>query len=85
VSLALYLVEAGIILAIAPWTRWWQDNYFAELWPQVGIAMATPLSRWCVVGVGVVTVVAGLSELRLSFVRRVSKGAPDVTSESPST
>jgi hypothetical protein len=84
-SIAVYLIEAGLILTIAPWTVWWQRNYFADVWPVVGAAMAVPAARWLVVGIGVLTTLAGMSELRQAIVRRLSRGSSHASPESTSS
>src|SRR5436190_208431 len=28
---AVYLIEAGLLLVAAPWTVWWQQNFFVDL------------------------------------------------------
>ena len=57
--IAAYLVEAGLVLAIAPWTYLWQSNYFAHAWPWLGELMASPYVRGGVTGIGLITFVAG--------------------------
>ena len=59
VFVAVYLIEAGLILAWSPWTAWWRRNYFADVVPQLGMLMGTQGMRAAVVTVGVLTVVVG--------------------------
>jgi hypothetical protein len=73
--LAVYFIETGLVLVVAPWTEWWTRNFFAGLLPLVQRVMATSSVRLAVVGTGLVTIVAGLSEMRLLFQRRWSRGA----------
>jgi len=73
--LGLYFIEAGILLIYAPWTAWWSRNYFADAWPWVHDAMATSTSRIVVAMAGGMTVVAGMTELRLALARRFGRGA----------
>ena len=61
--IAAYLVEAGLVLTIAPWTLFWDRNYFAFVVPWIGIWMSNSFVRGAVSGVGLVTAVAGLRDL----------------------
>jgi len=63
VLIAAYLVEAGLVLAIAPWTTLWQSNYFAHAWPWLGELMASPYVRGGVTGIGLITFVAGARDV----------------------
>jgi len=63
VLIAAYLVEAGLVLAIAPWTNLWQSNYFAHAWPWLGELMASPYVRGGVTGIGLITFVAGARDV----------------------
>lgn len=61
--IAAYLVEAGLVLTIAPWTAFWDQNYFAHAISWIGAWMASPYVRGAVTGVGLVTTFAGLRDL----------------------
>ncbi len=56
--LALYLLEAGLLLILAPWTQFWDRNYFAALQPLLATWLTHPFVRGAVSGVGIVSVVA---------------------------
>jgi hypothetical protein len=68
--IAVYLIEAGLLLMVAPWTAWWQRNYFADLLPWLRWSMAQPAVRLGVVATGVLTVLVGMSDLRDVLLRR---------------
>ena len=68
--MAAYLVEAGIILIVGPWSTPWDRNYFAFYVPPLGDLMSSEYVRGAVTGVGVVTIVAGLRELTAAFLTR---------------
>ncbi|HUF49138.1 MAG TPA: hypothetical protein VMM93_15075 [Vicinamibacterales bacterium] len=68
--IAAYLIEAGLLLAMAPWTALWERNFFASLLPWLGDWMASGYVRGGVTGIGLVTTVVGLRELAGSFLRR---------------
>lgn len=65
-----YLIEAGLLLVIAPWTASWQHNYFGALVPFLGAVMANAFVRGAVSGVGVITMVTGLRDLVASLFAR---------------
>lgn len=77
VSLAVYLIEAGLILIVGPWTALWQRNYFAYTWPWLGTLMMTASVRAVVVGTGIATVVAGMTDLRAALSGRLSSTLDD--------
>ena len=68
---AAYLIEAGLLLIVAPWTASWEQNYFGARFTLLGIWMANQFVRGAVSGIGVLTVVAGLRDLTAAiFIRR---------------
>jgi hypothetical protein len=73
--IASYLVEAGLLLIVAPWTASWQHNYFGTLVPSIGAWMANEYVRGAVSGVGVITIVAGLRDLTSAVLARQSQAA----------
>lgn len=72
--LALYLLEAGLLLVITPWSRFWDRNYFTALWPWLAIIMSNPFIKGAVSGVGLVSVLAALGEI-LALITRSSDDA----------
>jgi len=75
VFIAVYLIEAGLILAWSPWTTWWRRNYFADVVPQLGMLMGTQGMRAAVVTIGVLTVIVGAADLWMVLSRRL-RGRP---------
>jgi hypothetical protein len=67
---AAYLVEAGLVLTIAPWTLFWERNYFAHVLPWLGMLMNSPYTRGGVTGVGLVTAVIGMRDLSRAILAR---------------
>ena len=61
--LALYLLEAGLLLILAPWSRYWERNYFAALVPVVADWLTHAYVKGAVTGVGIVSVAAALVEI----------------------
>jgi hypothetical protein len=68
--LAIYLVEAGLVLIVAPWTTFWDRNYFATLLPWLRPWLGSPILRGCVVVIGLITAGAGVRELTTAVVSR---------------
>lgn len=60
---AAYLIEAGILLSLAPWTLLWRRNAFLATIPGLAAVMGNPFVRGAVTGIGLVTFVAGLRDL----------------------
>lgn len=67
---AAYLIEAGVLLVLAPWSALWQRNYFAAAFPWMGTWMASAYVRGAVTGVGLVTALGGLRDLVSAFMLR---------------
>jgi hypothetical protein len=53
-----------VLLAVAPWTSWWERNLFAHLLPDLSPWMSNGIVRVAVSAVGVLTVSSGLLDLR---------------------
>lgn len=68
----VYCIEAGIVLALLPWTRFWEANGLFHHWPvlmRIGVAGAT---RGVVTALGVFVFFLGVE----SFIRRVCAARP---------
>lgn len=75
---AAYLVEAGLLLIIVPWTASWQNNYFGWLVPALGRFMLSEFTRGAVTGVGLITTFAGLRDLSAAIsARHAARSAPE--------
>jgi hypothetical protein len=79
VLFAAYFLEAGFILVVAPWSGFWERNFFAASAPALQPWLQSPFVRGAVSGVGVVTALAGLAELGgiLSFRRSARPPSAD--------
>jgi len=74
--IAAYLLEAGALLIIAPWsTYFWDRNRFGDL-PALAGLMSSDYIRGAVSGVGVLTALAGLRDLLVLIFGRPSRVAP---------
>jgi len=67
-----YLIEAGFLLILAPWTALWDRNYFAALYPWLFTCMSNHFVRGAVTGVGLVTGWVGVRDLSRAFISRWS-------------
>lgn len=76
VLFAAYFLEAGFILVVAPWSGFWERNFFAASAPALQPWLESPFVRGAVSGIGAVTALAGLAELGGILSRRRSPQAP---------
>jgi hypothetical protein len=65
-----------LILIVAPWSVFWQQNFFADVLPGIQAFIRNNFVRGAVSGVGLVTVLAGLAELAGVLVSRRRSGEP---------
>lgn len=63
VLFAAYFLEAGFILVVAPWSGFWDQNFFAASAPALQPWLHSPFVRGAVSGIGGITAIAGLAEL----------------------
>ena len=63
VLLFLYYLEVGLVLLIAPWTTFWERNYFVELNPVLEILLISHFVRGAVSGIGGVCLVLVVVDL----------------------
>jgi hypothetical protein len=82
---AIYFLETGLLLVVAPWTAWWTRNLVADLVPWVHTFMGSSFSRVGVTALGTLTFGAGVGEVWQIFGRRpVEEGTPpDLSSRHP--
>ena len=67
--LVVYLAEVGLVLIVAPWTMYWDRNYFVEALPSLQPLLTSHAVRGAVAGVGVVSVAAALAEIAAAIQR----------------
>ena len=63
VVVIIYFLEVGAVLIVAPWTTFWDGNYFIEVQPFVQLIFRTSFIRGGVTGVGVINLLAGVVDL----------------------
>jgi hypothetical protein len=76
---ALFL-ELGFVLVVAPWSTFWDRNYFAESLPVVHEILSNNYVRGAVSGLGVINIVVGIVELFTLLVTRQVEPVSSVTS-----
>ena len=67
--LVTFFIEIGLLLIVLPWSVFWERNYFGALWPGLVPFLTNDFVRGAVSGLGVLNLLAGLSELAPVFVR----------------
>ena len=68
--LVAFFLEVGFVLIVAPWSSFWDRNYFAESLPLVDAIISNNYVRGAVSGLGVINVAAGIVELFSMLVSR---------------
>lgn len=53
----------GVVLTVAPWTTFWERNYFVGAWPLLRNVLLSPWLRGAISAIGVVSAGAGLIDL----------------------
>jgi hypothetical protein len=69
-----YFLEVGVVLIVAPWSTFWDRNYFTALIHAQPVLLS-PYVRGAISGVGVVTFVIGLMDLINLVFRRPAEQA----------
>jgi hypothetical protein len=60
----------GVILVVAPWTSWWDQNYLLQPYPGVRSLVLSPFVRGLVSGVGLVNIVLAVLEVHQTLTTR---------------
>lgn len=63
VLLSVFFLEVGFVLAVVPWSSYWDRNYFAQVWPSVHALITNDFVRGAVTGLGLVNVAVAMGEL----------------------
>lgn len=63
-------LEVGLVLALAPWSEYWDRNYFAESLPLMHVIITNNFVRGAVTGLGLVNLGAAVAELVSMFAAR---------------
>ena len=68
--LSVFFLEVGLILAVVPWSTYWDRNYFADAIPLVHAFITNYFVRGAVSGLGLVNIAAAISEVISLFAAR---------------
>jgi len=53
----------GVVLAVAPWTAWWDSNGLIALWPAARAAATSAWTRGAVTGLGLVNLLLAVRDV----------------------
>jgi hypothetical protein len=82
-ALVIFFLEVGFVLAVAPWSAYWDRNYFAETLPLIHGIITNNFVRGAVTGLGLLNVAAAIADLLGMFVARAPAAADVAVTESP--
>jgi len=71
--LVAFFLETGFILVVAPWSAYWDRNYFGTLSPQLHAFVTNNFIRGAVSGLGVINIALGIADLVSLFLTRHSR------------
>ena len=66
----VFFFEVGFVLALVPWSAYWDRNYFADALPWLRAIITNDFVRGGVSGLGLVNLAIGMTELVSMFVAR---------------
>ena len=72
--LIVFYVEVGLVLAVVPWSTWWDRNYFSDVIPLLHAITTNDFVRGAISGLGVVNLAAAFAELRSLLTARRTDG-----------
>jgi hypothetical protein len=79
--LIAFFLEVGLVLTIAPWSAYWDRNYFVESFPLLDAVVTNNFTRGAVTGLGIVNLLAAAAELvSLFLARRVHDAIVSISS-----
>jgi hypothetical protein len=68
--LTAFFLETGAVLVLAPWSQFWDRNYFAQGLPFIHTLMINNFVRGAVSGLGIVNMLAAVAEMHSFFAER---------------
>jgi hypothetical protein len=63
-----FFLLVGLLLIVVPWSAFWEVNYFVERWSALRPALNSHVLRGAISCLGIVNVVAGVTELSILLV-----------------
>lgn len=79
--LVVFFLEVGLVLTLAPWSAYWDRNYFAETLPIVHGLITNNFVRGAVTGLGLVNIGAAAADLIGMFLNRKSASTLSIVSQ----
>ena len=64
ILVVLVWIELGVALILAPWSDYWEMNYFLYQYPGLGLIASNSFLRGAISGLGVLNVLFALETLR---------------------
>ena len=68
----MYFLEVGAVLTVAPWTTFWDRNYFVESFPLLETILTSYVVRGAVTGVGLLSWGAAFVDVSTAMRRLLS-------------
>ena len=81
--LIIFFLEVGLVLGLAPWSAYWDRNYFAETMPAVHALMSNNFVRGAISGLGLVNICAAAVDLFGLFSARRNTEALSIAQSQP--
>jgi len=72
--LSVFFLEAGLVLAIVPWSIYWDRNYFVGVVPALHALATNDFFRGAVSGLGLINLAAAFAEVQTLFAGRRLEG-----------
>ena len=79
--LVVFFLEVGLVLTLAPWSAYWDRNYFAETLPIVHGLITNNFVRGAVSGLGLVNICAAVADLIGMFMNRNNASTLSIVSQ----
>ena len=67
-----FFLEVGVVLLVAPWSDYWDRNYFLQEASVIQDVLTNNFTRGGISGLGLVNIFVGLSDLAAWFLSRAS-------------
>lgn len=71
----IFFLEVGLVLMLAPWSAYWDRNYFAETSTLIHAVAGNNFVRGAITGLGVVNIGAAVADLVAMFFARSVSGS----------
>jgi len=79
----IFFLEVGLVLTLAPWSAYWDRNYFAETMPAVRAFITNNYVRGGITGLGVVNICAAVADLVGLFASRRTRDNVSIVRSQP--